>query len=70
MHTTGPVTGAGANADSPAGDADQQPIHPRHFGPTLACCAAPTVETTASKASAVLQRFIVMFMGDVLMDEA
>src|SRR5437764_15314387 len=69
MHTSGPLVGAGANADSPAGEAVQQPIHPCHFGPPLACCA-PAAVAIARVPSTARQRFIVTFIVGVLMDEA
>src|SRR5258707_2771537 len=70
MHTIGPVAGAGANADSPAGESVQQPIQPCHFGPTFVCCARPTVDATVRMPRTATQRFIVTFIVFVLMDEA
>src|SRR6478736_1040140 len=72
MHTIGPLAGAGANADSPAGAAVQHPIQPCHLGPAaaLVCCAGRALEAIARMPSAATQCFIVMFIVDVLMDEA
>src|SRR5690242_20015446 len=47
MQTIGPLAGAGTNADSPGGDAVQQPVQATHFGPTRVCCAPAALAVSA-----------------------
>jgi hypothetical protein len=70
MHTVGPLDGAARNADSPGGDAVQQPVQASHFGPTCAYCAPAAAAVTTRMPSTATQRFIVTFIGGVLMVEA
>src|SRR3954468_4804478 len=70
MHTSGPFTGAGTNADSPAGDAVQQPTQPCHFGPMRDCCAPAALAAITRMVSGATHRFMATFIESVLMDEA